>query len=486
VGLAVGAHRRPADAGRQDLTAVKPSPRRLVLEGLVVVLAVAGTVALRRRGLTNATGGTDPFIAAVPVLLATAAGLIALRAYPYPLHVIGRIAARGRSAVVLVGFAQATRQSLTAALPLLILLLATAITGFAAAVDVAVGRAQESSAWRSVGADARVSGSAMDDGAVARVEEVEGVAAAVPAVFADGAELTAREAEPRRLSVIAVDLDAYRRVVTGRPLHVPPGPSPAGAETPALLSPGLAAGAGRGVMSLSWPGGTALRLRSAGTIDGFPTQPGGTDFVVVPYTALARAGGQANTIFVRGHGSPAPLDPARLRRAAVPHATEESVVTADTYARAHGELTRAPLVGLVRGAFRSTALGLGGYGALAVLLALVLGAEVRRRTVSYLSPLGLGAGQARRLTLVELAPGILSAAVTGWVVGLLLPRVIGPAMDLRAYTGGFPASDHALDLRWTMLSACGFTLFTGLALAVNAGLDARRDLGGASRTGDRP
>jgi putative ABC transport system permease protein len=120
-----------------------------------------------------------------------------------------------------------------------------------------------------------------------------------------------------------------------------------------------------------------------------------------------------------------------------------------------------------------------------VLLTVAIGASARGRTVSYLRTLGLGRAQMRRLIMVQLGPGIVCAAVTGWVLRLLLPRIVGPAMDLRAHTGGFPASNLALDPRWTALLAGVLAASAGLALTVDAAMNTRRHLGGALRMGDQ-
>jgi putative ABC transport system permease protein len=481
--VVAGQRGRARPGQRQDLTAVRTAPRRLVLEGLVVVLAAVGTVVLRRRGLTteSAVLGTDPFVTAVPILLALAAGLLLLRGYPYPLRAVGRLVRRGRSTVSFLGVALAARQRTVTVLPMVVLLLATAVTGFAAAINVGVGRAQVASAWHTVGADARVSASIMDPAAVTRVKQVKGVEDAIPARIMDGAQLTSAGAPPETLSVIAVDLDAYRRIVADRPVHMPPGPRADGGAAPALFSPTLAGKAAAKEMSVAWAGG-GLPIRWAGTIDAFPTHPAGIGFVVIPYSALDRANADPNTIFVRG----AHLDRTRVREAAVADTSVESDVSADTYARVHDELAGAPLVGVIHDTFRLAALVVGGYGTLTILLALITGATARGRTVSYLRTLGLSRRQARRLALVELGPVILCAAVAGWAVGVLLPYVVGPAVDLRAYTGGFPAADFALDLTSTALLVGGLVVSAGLALAVDTALTARMRPSSALRMGDEP
>jgi putative ABC transport system permease protein len=482
--VVVAAHRRPIRDERQDLTAARPAPRRLVLEGLVATLAVVATVVRRRRGRPPAPAahGTDPFVAAVPILLALAVGLLLLRGYPYPLRAIGRIVRRGRSAVSFLGVALASRQRLVAVLPMVVLLLATAVTGFAATINAGVSRAQASSAWHAVGADALVSASVMDPAAVTRVEHVQGVEGAIPARIFDGAQVTSAGAPAETLSVVAVDLDAYRRITRGRPVQVPPGPRGGGRGVPALFSATLAHMAAAKGMTLAWDGGPELPIHWAGTIDDFPMRPAGTGFVVIPYTALNQANAEPNTIFVRGDH----LDTERLRHAAIADNSVESDVSAETFARLYGELAGAPLVGVLHDTFGYAALTVGGYGTLAILLALVTGATARGRTVSYLRTLGLSRRQAHRLALVELGPVILCAAVAGWAMGLVLPHVVGPAVDLRAYTGGFPASDFTLDPMSTALLAAGLLASTGLALAIDIVVNTRGQPTSALRMGDQP
>ncbi|MEE3920218.1 hypothetical protein V2I01_24400 [Micromonospora sp. BRA006-A] len=65
--------------GRADLGGRSPAVR-LTVEVVVLGLAVLGAFLLRRRGLT--AGSVDPLLVSVPVLLAIAAALLALRAYP--------------------------------------------------------------------------------------------------------------------------------------------------------------------------------------------------------------------------------------------------------------------------------------------------------------------------------------------------------------------------------------------------------------------
>jgi hypothetical protein len=463
--------RVPGLAGRSDLVRRRATPRRLVLEALVIAVAVAGVGALRSRGLAaSSAGGIDPLLALVPVLLGLAAGLLTLRVYPYPLRLAGRLVARSRSVVSFVGVARASRQGLVATLPVLVLLLATAVTAFAGVVDSELRRAQERSAWLTAGADARIDGQLLDQAAAGRIRRVAGVRDVVPAQLAVGGTLGSATSQAIDVTVVAIDLAAYRRAVAGTPLR-PPAP-PGGAGVPALMSPGLAEQVGGGPLRISSSVATDIPVRPAGTVAGFPATSG--DFVIVPYRALG-PGARPSTFFVRGTG----LDPARLRRAA----GGDAIVT--SRAAVADRLTGAPLVALIKNAFGYGALVVAGYAALAILLALILGSAARGQDVSYLRTLGLSRGQAQRLAIAELAPVLLCAAVAGWAVGVLLPHVLGPAMDLRAYTGGIPADGYGPDPLMTGALAASLIAFTGLAIAADTLINGRRRLGTTLRMGDR-
>ncbi|HZB33788.1 MAG TPA: hypothetical protein VE465_26750 [Streptosporangiaceae bacterium] len=476
VGWAHGRAGRGGKPGRSDLVLGRVTPRRFVLEALAVALTVAGVFALRSRGLTTdaATAGTDPFLTMVPVLLGCAAGLVTLRGYPYPLRLIARITARGRSAVSFVGVARASRQGTVAVLPMIVLLLATAVAGFTSVIDSELRRAQERSAWMTAGAEARVDGLRLHVDGAERVRRVAGVRDVAAARFVDSGSIGS-PADLVDVTIVAVDLAAYRRVVTGSPIELPALSPAAGSAVPALLSPGLARrlGAGPGPYTATGAGIPDLTIRPAGTIDGF--SGAGGEVVVVPYQALGPHA-VPTALFVSGTN----IDHAALRGAA----GGDAVVT--TRAAVLDRLTGAPMVGLMRTAFGVGALVVAGYATLAIVLALIIGSSGRGQTVSYLRTLGLSRGQARRLAITEVGPALACAAVAGWVVGLLLPRVVGPAIDLRPYTGGLPATGFAPDPLTTAALAAGLVAFGGLAIVVDAMISSRRRLGGTLRMGAQP
>lgn len=443
---------------RADVAAARPSRRRLVLDLLLVTLAVIGTVLLRRRG---GSAGTDPLIAAVPALLGAALGVLVLRAYPYLLRAAGPFLRRRRGAVAFLGLARAARQNLVGTLPLVVLLLAAAIAGFTATVDTALRDGQERASWSKVGADAFIEAGPLDEAALRRIRAVRGVTGAVPARVVPRVTAAASERVP--MTVIAVDLDAYRKLVpdmTGVP-------EKSGVWVSASVSRLL----GKGTVTLSRPGLDPLRVTPSGRVERFPGVSAGSAFVIVPYKMLADAEGFPSQVFVAGHD----LDAKALRAAAPDRDVRMRQDVLDG-------LAGVPLVTVVQEMFRDGALIGGGYGFLAVLLVLVVGARGRGRTVAHLRALGLSRRQSRGLALVEIAPVLLCAVGAGWVLGLLLPEITGPVVDLRPYTGGFAVTAYLPGVPALLGLLAGLLLAAAAAVAIDRVFDARP--GTVLRTGE--
>ncbi|MFG2085125.1 MULTISPECIES: FtsX-like permease family protein [unclassified Spirillospora] len=442
---------------RDDVAAARPSRRRLVLDLLLVALAVIGAVLLRRRG---GSAGTDPLIAAVPVLLGAALGVLVLRGYPYLLRAAGPSLRRRRGAVAFLGLARAARQNLIGTLPLVVLLIATAVAGFAATVDTGLRDGQERASWSEVGADAFIEAGPLDAPALDRIRAVRGVTGAVPVRVVT---TVTSQANPAPMTVVGVDLDAYRELAP----DVPGIPDSSGVWVSASASRLL----GSGAVTLSRPGLAPLRVTPSGRIERFPGLDAGSAFVVVPYKLLADAEGFPSEVFVAGH------DPdAEALRAAAPGRDirmREDVLDG---------MTGKPLVSVVHGTFRDGALIGGAYGLLAVLLVLVVGARARGRTVARLRALGLSRRQSRGLALVEIAPVLLCAVGAGWALGLLLPEITGPVVDLRPYTGGFAATAHVPGVPALLGLAAALLLAAAAAVAVDRAFDTRP--GTALRTGE--
>ncbi|MEU9872188.1 CRISPR-associated protein Cas5 [Actinomadura sp. NPDC048021] len=442
---------------RDDLVAARPSRRRLVMDGLLVVLAVIGVVLLRERG---PSAGTDPLVAAVPALLGAALGVLVLRAYPYLLRAAGPLLRRRTGAVAFIGLARAARQNLVGALPLAVLLLAATIAGFTSTVDTALRIGQERASWAETGAEARVEAGALDEAGLRRIRAVPGVTGAVRVrVIARASSAT----DPAPVTVVGVDLDAYRRLAP----EVPGIPDTSGA----LVSPLAARTLGSGTVTLGRAGMDPVTVKPSGQIARFPGQEKNSAFVIVPYRTVAGATGFPSHVFLAGGH----IDVKALRAAA----PGDDIVLRQRVLR---EMTGLPLVSVVHETFRNGALAGGAYGLLAVLLMLVVGARARGRTIAHLRALGLSRRQSRRLALVEVAPVLLCAVGAGWVLGLLLPEITGPAVDLRPYTGGFAVTAHVPGLPALLGLLAALLLAAAAAIAVDRAFDA--DPADALRTGE--
>ena len=245
-------------------------PRRLALEAMVVAAAIVGAFVLRQRGVAGAGADVvltspDPLVAAVPALIGGAAALVVARLLPIPLDLLARLAERRRGLVAMLALRRATGRS-NDRLLLTALLTMAAVWSFAAVSLAYLGRASEAAGWQSVGASFRVTlqeGSVPPDLDFAKLAGVEAISGA--AVF--GAHVPATN---ESLSVMALDLAAYRDVTAGGPLDgvVPESmidseePTPKAAVTPGLtLNP--AARARAAASSSAQPGGTANQVTAS-------------------------------------------------------------------------------------------------------------------------------------------------------------------------------------------------------------------------------
>ena len=79
--------------------------------------------------------------------------------------------------------------------------------------------------------------------------------------------------------------------------------------------------------------------------------------------------------------------------------------------------------------------------AAAVLLGLLLSGCDRTRLAAWLAALGMTGRQARRLAVLDALPMLLIAVVGAELAGAVLGALIGPGLDLSAFTGsGAPVS----------------------------------------------
>ncbi|TDD01070.1 FtsX-like permease family protein [Nonomuraea deserti] len=448
-------YRTPLHERRDDVATARPSARRITLEVLVVVLALAGAYLLRARGLDD-SAGQDPFLLLVPIALTLAAALITLRCYPFPLRLLVRLTARGRAAVPFLGLTRAARARSASVLPVLILLPALGVSVFAAVISDGIAGTQTRASWQQVGAPIKMTSNIeIPAEAVERVRGTAGVEQVVPAQTARvqvgyGAE---------RAEAIAVDVAQWRRLMGEAPFDLPDLPDGA------LVSPELR---GRGTFEIGWQ--SRLKLATRGVIESVPGFYTSGKFLVVPIDVLTRPA--VNTLLIKGDASVEELE--RL----VPSAT---VVSQEGTLRA---IQDDPLTSTVRWTMVVVTVALAAYALVAVVLALVIGAADRARAVSFLRTLGLSERQAQRLTVLEILPMILVTALVGLGLGLGLPAALGPGVDLSSYAGDLPVGDYSLDLFLPSALAAGLAAVAVLGAYAHTAVSRRRRLGAVLRVGD--
>jgi putative ABC transport system permease protein len=422
-----GVARRPLEPmGRDDVALARPSARRLGLEGLVAVAAALGVYLLRRRGLeSNAGDSFDPYLAGVPVLLGLACGIVALRLYPLPITLAARLVRRARGLALHLGLSRAARQPDISSAPLLVLVLALAIACFSAAMLSTLAGGQNRTAWREVGADVRVDApedASFPAGLVSRLDSMGEVARA----YVQDADVGFAGQET---PMLALDLDAYQRIVAGTPAAVR---FPAELRNPPI--PGLVPA----VVSTDWPAsGTfpvplprqTINTLIVGDRGSFPGIPSGTPFAVVPLAALEEAAGEPispNRLYLRG-----------VSAAAVREAVQDTVPRAEIASRAAAvrSLRASPLVENVFRGFRAAIVLAALYAAVAVGLMALIAARSRSRDLALVRTMGASPRDALVLAAVELAPLVATALALGIGLGIAIPYLIEPGLDLAFFTG---------------------------------------------------
>ena len=436
--VAAWQHRLPRHRG---VRAHQPRARvRLVVEVTLVAAAVAGIVVFRKQG-TVPGGGVNLYTSAAPVLIAVPAVIIVARIYPFALRGLLRASTRSAGAPAFLGLARAARNSLTPALPAFALVLALTVAAFAGMVRDAVTNGDAAASWKAAGADVTISGLpgfpsfAMPPSAVRALSAVPGVTHAAQAwssgwVSANGTQLTVLAVDPASYAALVADVPGAPAVSAASLAVASPG-----APQPVLASPSAVASLGTGATSISTLAGVRpVRVQVAGVVSATPGWPGGGAFLILPLsvlksTATPPAPIPVTELLLTGSG----IDRARLTT--VLHQVLPAGGTAFFRADVLSGLVNQPLQ---HGAFVlfTLSVGLAAILGLAVMfLELALGAAERESTLARLATMGLGEGQRARVVVLEVLPAVIAAAVAAWACALVLPQVVGPAIDLSVFTG---------------------------------------------------
>ncbi len=471
--------RRLGGAGREDAAVLPTSPRRIVLELTAVGLAVAGVLLLQQRGLVIGTGRVgevvrlDPFLAAVPVLAGAAMGIVAMRLYPLPIRALSWLAARRRDLVPVLGLRNVGRHSAAANLPLLVLMLTAAFGAFASVVLSSVDRGQVQSAWAEVGADYRVELAGGNEGGVRNLEAVPGVRAVAAAYLDQAANFSNQPAQRSQVVLDAIDVDAYTAVVAGSPITFdwPSGFNAvddavqAGtpeAPIPAIVSERLPSGSGPLNPGDPFTVEVGIHRLSFVVVDrraSFPGVRADAAFVVVSLETLQRAQTDAtllpSVIFVS-----APSDIAEDVTTAASDSGSSVVLSRfDRYAA----LRQAPLIAMVTVGFRIALLVAVFYAGFAIVAALTLTATRRSQDLAFLRTLGLSAGQATGLTILEQGPPVVLALIPGVALGIWIAILLATGLGLSAFIGG--EGVLAIEVNWVEIAFVGGALVMMVTIA---------------------
>jgi putative ABC transport system permease protein len=465
-----------ADLERGDRPPTRADPRRLVAELSLVALALVGAYVLRQRGIAAAAAPSsgsdvgasvslDPFLAAVPPLIAFATGIIAVRLYRPAMAVAGWLAGRRRDLVPVLGVRTVARGA-APSLPVLVLLLAVAFAAFMSVVSTSVDQAQRTASWVAVGADVRLepAGSRSELPSAADTAAISGVAATAVGFIAPRVRASSGT-QMGTVMLQSVDAAAYADVVTGSPI-VPHWPQvfldrPLDGPVPAIVASTLTGGTlrlGQGdTFQITGLGG-GVQMQVVEVRSGIAGLATGDAFVIVPHSWLEHAlGGDVppSVMWIR-------VQPDAVAALSERTGADAGAIRLTSRYDVYAALRDEPLVGAVGAGFAS-ALGVSlAYAVLTILGAVLLSAGRRTRDVAILRTLGLNGRQATRLTMVEHAPPILVALPLGLALGIGVAFAVAPALSLGALSGSSGAIPLAID--WVALAALSAAL-SAVALA---------------------
>jgi len=470
-------HAGSGPAGRRRIA----TARRWVADCALVCAAAGGLILLRQQGLPP-PGQVDLFTSAAPVLAAVPVALLIMRAYPVGLRWLTRLSRRRRGVVLVVGFARGRAAAQASLLPAFALVLAFTVIAFAAMARGAVARADVSASWSVTGADALVTAPEVGPGItppaqrdITRVPGVRRSAAVSVAVGTSGQGL--------QLTVVIVDPAQYAALIAATPGPVFPAAAlarPPGGAKPPVLVPALISPAARAILNQHsglYVAGRQLRIRVAGTVAGIAGAPAGSQFAVVPRWSLGNRPPVPSVVALVGP---------RLDQAALARTARRAVPGAQLTLRSQvlAGISGAPLP---HGGFVSFAQGAAGAAAFSLLiliLTLVLSARSREQTLARLATMGLEPAQSRRIMAVETLPAILAAAVGGTVCAVVLVPLVGPAVDLAAFTGVPVTTALQADPAAIGVAAGALLLLAGLTLAIQDRLARGRGTTQALRVGE--
>jgi putative ABC transport system permease protein len=448
----------------------KRALRRLSAEALLIVLSAGGLVLLRQQGLGE-QGGTlgagGWYTSLAPVLVAVPAAIVVVRCYPLLLRVLLRVARSRPGVTAFVGFSRAVQNAQRAALPAFTLVLALTVVAFGTMIRDAVADGEVAASWQQVGADALINAGTSQHPLTAAAQRA---IASVPGVRHAASVVVLYDSQSgTSFSLVAVDPAQYAALIGSTP-----GGSFAasrllswhGGGVPALASASYRAllGGGSGLLHTSEG---ALAIHVTGAVSSVPGVPGGGTLLVVPLSALPVPVAPLEELVTGPH-----LDALALRQVVARQLPGATVTLRSTVL---ASLTGAPLP---HSAYLAITVGSAAAAALVVLVLLitvVLAARDGAPILARLRVMGLGRRQARWLEVAQMLPQVSVAAAGGLACACALAPLIGPSIDLSAFTGAGPAVPVRAQLVPLLAAAAGLLLLAIATVAVQNVLTARRE-----------
>ncbi|MFK3982768.1 FtsX-like permease family protein [Micromonospora sp. NPDC050397] len=502
--LAMSSQRRVTFvARRQDLVRQRPSARRITAEISVLALAALGLFLLRRRGLAP-DGGVDLYLVSVPVLLAVGTAMIALRLLPWPLRLVGQVAARARGAVLFLGLARAGRGAPVTIGPLAVLVLAITTGVFSGVVADTISHARDRATEQTVPADGDLTGVTFSAATANRLEALPGVDAVVPVSVENARQLRSGpgpgDRELGQTQLVVLDVPRFVEVMRRSGLSTEGVPAALRQATrgdgpvPALVSPAIAEQVGDGAVANVQ--GRLYAFTPTVVAESFPGVEIGVErFVVLPWQALPVPDFKPvlpNRFLLAGEGYDhdellrvADEGQAEWRSAVIGRPVPGTTTPADLVTRSDYRLSLDRTGGneLLSLTFTIGALGGTVLALLAVGFAVIAEARTRGRVLSRLRTMGLTGRQGRQLLVYELVPLVGAALLAGGLVGAVLPTLLGPALNLSTFTAGVSARTYLDPL---LVGGVLLLVVVGLAaaLAIENLINRRMRLGEVLRLGE--
>ncbi|HZD21872.1 MAG TPA: FtsX-like permease family protein [Acidimicrobiia bacterium] len=454
--------------------------RRIVIEVLIIVIAAGAAILVRRRGIDPDISGFDPILAATPLLIGLAVGVVLIRFAPLAARLASSVGSRVRGVVGMIGFRELAGRPLSAQLPSVVILIGLAIGIFGLVQIDTVEHAQIVGSWQTVGANYRVEpnveGSSLSPELSTDFDYVDATA---DATILDGQTV---DAGVRRgnIQVLAVDVAEYATVGDGTPADPRFPGSMLATVTPAASGDTIPA-----IISSRWPirrpavgdviqlglGRAEVEIVVADIRNSFPGLEPDRQFVVVDRETLGSVSDE--------------MDVAATRRYIDAPDTVSAELTEgiESQFRSAGLVSRPDLLEAISETPTMTGIEL--INAIALVLATALAAVVavsgfavtareRTRDLGYMRAIGLTRRQMAWAIITEQLPLALLAALLGIAAGVGAAFLVEPALDVTALTA--TTLDTGVVVDWASIAVVSLSVVGSVLVATAIYSYSRRDL----------